>query len=83
MSIFKCHKKKRAKKMKFNKVHFRFRSQNLNLFNYAKQKIIKRIKLISKMRLHMLSNMIRTTKCAITIFTRKWFYTSMYPIMSC
>ncbi len=69
--------------MKFNKMHFRFRSQNLNVFNYVKQKIIKTIKLILKMTLHMISEMIRTSKCAITIFTRKWFYTSMYPIMSC
>jgi hypothetical protein len=83
MSIFKYDKKKTAQKIKFNKIHFRFRSQSLNVFNYVKQKILKRLKLISKMTLHMIAEMIRTSKCVITIFTSKWFYTSMYPIMSC
>jgi hypothetical protein len=45
MSIFKYDKNRRGYKMKFNKMHFRFRSQNLNVFNYVKQKIIKNNKI--------------------------------------
>jgi hypothetical protein len=31
--------------MKFNKIHFRFRSQNLNVFNYVKKENNKKTKI--------------------------------------
>jgi hypothetical protein len=37
MSIFKYDKNRRRHEMKFNKIHFRFRSQSLNIFNYDKK----------------------------------------------
>ncbi len=45
MSIFKYDKNKRAYKMKLNEIHFRFRSQNLNVFNYVKKNNNKKTKI--------------------------------------